>query len=74
MPDIVMDMVAITGHFDGKFIVPDEPLNLQPNQRLIVHIETVADQAVDFRNWVGMGNAVPTNPAPRFKSDADVWG
>ena len=26
-------MAAITGHFDGKVIVPDEPLNLPPNQR-----------------------------------------
>jgi len=55
-------MVAIKGHFDGKVIVPDEPLNLPPNQRLLVHIQPeetascpesqsaldwIADQAVD---------------------------
>jgi hypothetical protein len=32
-------MVAITGHFDGKVIVPDEPVNLAPGQRLLLHIE-----------------------------------
>jgi hypothetical protein len=32
-------MVAITGHFDGKVIVPDEPIDLPRGQRLLVHIE-----------------------------------
>ena len=66
-------MVAIKGHFDGKVIVPDEPLHLQPNQRLIVHIETVADGTVDFRSLIGIANSAPCNPTPRFKSDADLW-
>ena len=34
-------MVAFKAHFDGKVIVPDEPVDLTPNQRLIVHVETV---------------------------------
>ena len=36
-------MVAIKGHFDGKVIVPDEPLDLPKHQRLIVHIEPVGE-------------------------------
>ncbi|MDB5322147.1 MAG: hypothetical protein JWN40_3778 [Phycisphaerales bacterium] len=55
-------MVALKGHFDGKVIVPDEPLDLPRNQRLLVHIEPevpvgdppspsaldrIAEQAVD---------------------------
>jgi len=32
-------MVAITGHFDGKVIVPDEPVDLPRGQRLLLHIE-----------------------------------
>lgn len=32
-------MVAIKCHFDGKVIVPDEPLDLPRNQPLVVHIE-----------------------------------
>jgi hypothetical protein len=42
-------MVAIKGHFDGKVIVPDEPLQLRPNQRLIVHVQPVEDRATDRR-------------------------
>ena len=32
-------MIAIKAHYDGKFIVPDEPVDLPPNQALIVRIE-----------------------------------
>ena len=35
----VTSMVAITGHFDGKVIVPDGPIDLPRGQRLLVHIE-----------------------------------
>jgi len=35
-------MVAIHAHYDGKVIVPDEPLDLPPNQALVVRIESVA--------------------------------
>ena len=66
-------MVAIKGHFDGKVIVPDEPLNLPANQRLLVHIQPVNDRITDFRNWIGLGVAAPLNPAPRFASDPDLW-
>ena len=32
-------MIAINAHFDGKVIVPDEPLDLPRDQALIVRIE-----------------------------------
>ena len=35
--------MTVNAHFDGKVIVPDEPL-LPPNQALIVSIETVAEE------------------------------
>ena len=38
-------MIAINAHFDGKVIVPDEPLDLPRNQRLIVRIEPARDIA-----------------------------
>lgn len=38
-------MVQLNAHFDGKVIVPDEPLMLPPNQRLRIHIEPL-DQPV----------------------------
>jgi hypothetical protein len=33
--------MTVNAHFDGKTIVPDEPLDLPPNQALIVQIEPV---------------------------------
>jgi hypothetical protein len=67
-------MVAIKGHFDGKVIVPDEPVDLPPNQRLLIHVQPLSERVTDFRTWVGQGNTAPLNPAPRFKDDNDLWG
>jgi hypothetical protein len=49
----VIGMVAIRDHFDGKVIVPDEPLDLPPNQRLIVHLEPVASAAPELSGVPG---------------------
>jgi hypothetical protein len=37
-------MVAVKGHFDGRVFVPDEPINLPQNQRIIMHIEPLPEQ------------------------------
>jgi hypothetical protein len=67
-------MVAIKGHFDGKVIVPDEPVDLPRNQPLIVHVQTVGQPpTTDFSSWLGLANKAPLNPTPRFKSDDDLW-
>ncbi|MCC6358873.1 MAG: hypothetical protein IT450_09025 [Phycisphaerales bacterium] len=34
-------MVRLNAHFDGKVIVPDEPLALKPNQRLRIQVELI---------------------------------
>jgi hypothetical protein len=34
-------MVTLNAHFDGKVIVPDEPLALKPNQRLRISVEPI---------------------------------
>jgi hypothetical protein len=34
--------MTVNAHFDGRVIIPDEPLDLRPNQALIVRIEPVA--------------------------------
>lgn len=34
-------MISIHAHFDGKVIVPDEPLNLPCGEPLIVRVEPV---------------------------------
>ena len=66
-------MVAIKGHFDGKVIVPDEPLDLPANQRLLVHIHPVGERVTDFKNWIGLGTRAPLNQSPRFTSDRELW-
>ena len=33
--------MTVNAHFDGRSLVPDEPLDLPRNQRVIVHIERV---------------------------------
>ena len=32
-------MIAINAHYDGRVIIPDEPVDLPPNQPLTVRIE-----------------------------------
>lgn len=32
-------MIALKAHFDGKVIVPDEPVDLPRNEPLVVHVE-----------------------------------
>jgi hypothetical protein len=33
--------MTVHAHFDGKAIIPDEPLDIPPNQALILQIERV---------------------------------
>ena len=42
--------MTVSAHFDGKVIVPDEPLDLPPNQALILQIQTVSDGGRRWRN------------------------
>ncbi len=37
--------ISIHGHFDGKVIVPDEPVNLPVNQPLIIDIQQRQSEA-----------------------------
>lgn len=34
-------MVKLNAHFDGKVLVPDEPLALKPNQRVRIQVELI---------------------------------
>ncbi|MEK7405117.1 MAG: hypothetical protein AAB225_08415 [Acidobacteriota bacterium] len=49
-------MISINAHFDGKVIVPDEPLDLPCDQALIVRVEPVTGPASPARepalHWV----------------------
>ena len=35
-------MVPLKAHFDGKVIVPDEPVDLRPGDPLLVHVQTLS--------------------------------
>jgi hypothetical protein len=37
--------MTVNTHFDGQAIIPDEPLDLPPNQALIVQMEPVEGSA-----------------------------
>ena len=60
-------MIAIKAHFDGKYLVPDEPLELPRQKPLIIQIELAEAraQAGDYSalDWIG-DNAVDDPSLP----------
>jgi hypothetical protein len=64
--------MTVSAHFDGKVIVPDEPLDLPPNQALIVQIARVGDHAVPSEEsaltWIA-ANAVDSAALPTDLAD-----
>ena len=64
--------MTVTAHFDGRVIIPDEPLDLLPNQQLIVRIEPVAavTQTTDGSalSWLA-ANAVVSPTLPTDLAD-----
>jgi hypothetical protein len=65
-------MTTVNAHFDGKVIVPDEPLSLPPNQALIVSIEPVAEKPEaaggSVLSWLA-ANAVESDALPADLAD-----
>jgi len=59
--------MTVSAHFDGKAIVPDEPLDLPPNRPLIVQIERVSNEASPTEEsvltWLA-ANAVDSEALP----------
>ena len=64
--------MTVNAHFDGKVIVPDEPLDLPLNQALIVSIEPVAEKheaaAESVLSWLA-ANAVESDALPADLAD-----
>jgi hypothetical protein len=67
-------MVRVNAHFDGKFIIPDEPVDLPLNQPLVIRIEPrgtltgAADQSV--LSWLA-ANAIEADTLPADLADRD---
>ena len=56
--------MTVSAHFDGKVIVPDEPLDLRPNQALRIQIEPIEDEAEESAlAWIA-ANAVESDALP----------
>ena len=59
--------MTVNAHFDGKVIVPDEPLDLPPNQALILQIQAVGGEDGSAEEsslaWIA-ANAVDSEALP----------
>lgn len=59
--------MTVSAHFDGKVIVPDEPLDLPPNQALILQIQTLSGKGAAAEEsalaWIA-ANAVASDTLP----------
>ena len=64
--------MTVSARFDGKVIVPDEPLDLPPNQALILQIERVNDETAlaeeSAMAWLA-ANAVDSEALPSDLAD-----
>jgi hypothetical protein len=61
--------MTVNAHFDGRVIVPDEPLDLKPNQALIVQIELIEGETEEpALAWIA-ANAVDSDALPTDLAD-----
>jgi hypothetical protein len=51
-----------SAHFDGRVIVPDEPLSLPVGEKLLVRIEPASAQAGQFANLSEFSADFPDSP------------
>jgi hypothetical protein len=51
-----------SAHFDGRFIVPDEPISLPVGQKLRLRVDAVAEGAGPFANLVEFAVDLPDSP------------
>jgi len=62
--------MTVRAHFDGKVIVPDEPLDLPPNQAVMVRIEPIQNKSSEESAlaWIA-ANAVESDALPTDLAD-----
>jgi hypothetical protein len=53
---------SLAAHFDGQFIVPDEPVQLPIGQQLRVHIELVGSSPPRFAELLRLASDLPDAP------------
>jgi hypothetical protein len=71
-------MVTLNAHFDGKVIIPDEPLALKPNQKIRISVEPIdavpaKEPRTDWHSLIGIArNGDPRTHDPATDEDA-LW-
>ena len=61
--------MTIHAHFDGRVIVPDEPLDLRPNQSVIIRIEPLEGETeASALAWIA-ANSVESDALPTDLAD-----
>ncbi len=75
---MIATMILLRAHYDGKVLVPDEPLELKPNQQVRISVEPLEPlpeqfSRRDLSHWLGLGLTTPTNPTPRFTTNDQLW-
>ena len=53
---------SLTAHFDGKVIVPDEPVQLPVGQRLRLHLELAEPDSPRFADFLRFEADLPDAP------------
>lgn len=53
---------TITAHFDGKAIIPDEPVQLPVGQPLRIHLELIGGAAPRFADFLRFAADLPDAP------------
>jgi hypothetical protein len=53
---------VIRGHFDGKFIVPDEPIQFPVGQPLVIGLSRVDEKPGRFADLAGLAADLPDSP------------
>ncbi len=70
-------MIALNGHFDGKVIVPDEPLDLPANQKVRIQVEPLesTQTAPKPQRVFGLQPDAVTYLAPDWEEPLpdDIW-
>ena len=71
-------MIALKAHFDGKVLVPDEPLHLPANQKVRIELEPIESSAPDEpkpKRILGQQRGSVTFLAPDWDAPLpdDIW-
>lgn len=71
-------MIALNAHFDGRVLIPDEPLALKPNQKVRIELEPIESAPAKLQGKRAFVTQPGTFPyvAPEFEAylGDDFWG